>query len=243
MTSSHDAGAPAQASTTDGVHRVSVLLYSDDITTRDAVRAAAGRRPARDVEIVSWRECATPEAVIEAMDAGGFDVVVLDGEATPAGGLGLCRQLKNEIFRCPPDPRAHRSPAGRLAGRLVARRRRRAAPARPDRRLRGHRGPGALAGLGRLTGVTTPTPAGFTWPDLLAALLRREDLTTEQAGWAMAEVMSGEASPVQLAGFLVGLRAKGESVEELRGIADVMLEHANRIEVAGADHRRRRHRW
>jgi len=102
MTSSHDAGTPAQASRTDAVHRVTVLLYSDDITTRDAVRAAAGRRPARDVEIVSWRECATPEAVIEAMDAGGFDVVVLDGEASPAGGLGLCRQLKNEIFRCPP---------------------------------------------------------------------------------------------------------------------------------------------
>ena len=88
MTSSHAAGTPAQASTTDGVHRVSVLLYSDDITTRDAVRAAAGRRPARDVEIVSWRECATPEAVIEAMDAGGFDVVVLDGEATPPVGWG-----------------------------------------------------------------------------------------------------------------------------------------------------------
>jgi anthranilate phosphoribosyltransferase len=81
--------------------------------------------------------------------------------------------------------------------------------------------------------VTTPIPAGTTWPDLLAALLRREDLTTEQAGWAMAEVMNGAASPVQLAGFLVGLRAKGESVEELRGIADVMLEHAHRIEVPG----------
>ena len=76
-------------------------------------------------------------------------------------------------------------------------------------------------------------PVGHSWPDLLAALLRREDLTTEQAGWAMAEVMTGEASPVQLAGFLVGLRAKGESVEELRGLADVMLEHAHRIEVAG----------
>jgi len=101
MTSSHAAGAPAQASD-DGVHRVSVLLYSDDFTTRDAVRAAAGRRPARDVEVVSWHECATADAVIEAMDAGGYDVVVLDGEATPVGGLGLCRQLKNEIFRCPP---------------------------------------------------------------------------------------------------------------------------------------------
>ena len=76
-------------------------------------------------------------------------------------------------------------------------------------------------------------PVGHSWPDLLAALLRRDDLTTEQAGWAMAEVMSGEASPVQLAGFLVGLRAKGESVDELRGMADVMLEHAHRIEVAG----------
>ena len=81
--------------------------------------------------------------------------------------------------------------------------------------------------------MSTPTPAGTTWPDLLAALLRREDLTTEQAGWAMGEVMNGAASPVQLAGFLVGLRAKGESVEELRGIADVMLEHAHRIEVPG----------
>jgi anthranilate phosphoribosyltransferase len=81
--------------------------------------------------------------------------------------------------------------------------------------------------------VTTATPAGLTWPDLLAALLRREDLTTEQAGWAMDQVMLGEASPVQLAGFLVALRAKGESVEELRGLADAMLGHANRIEVPG----------
>jgi DNA-binding response OmpR family regulator len=102
MTSPHAAATPAQASSTDGVHRVSVLLYSDDITVRDAVRAAAGRRPARDVEVASWHECATADAVIEAMDAGGHDVVVLDGEATPVGGLGLCRQLKNEIFRCPP---------------------------------------------------------------------------------------------------------------------------------------------
>lgn len=49
----------------------------------------------------------------------------------------------------------------------------------------------------------------------------------------MTEVMSGEATPAQLAGFLVGLRAKGETVDELRGIADVMLEHAHRIEVPG----------
>ncbi len=71
----------------------------------------------------------------------------------------------------------------------------------------------------------------LTWPDLLSTLLTGRDLTTQQAAWAMDEVMSGEASPVQLAGFLVALRAKGESVEEMRGLADMMLAHANRIEV------------
>ena len=81
--------------------------------------------------------------------------------------------------------------------------------------------------------MSTASTIGPTWPDLLAALLRGEDLSPEQARWAMTEVMTGEASPVQLAGFLVALRAKGESVEELRGIADVMLEHAHRIEVPG----------
>jgi anthranilate phosphoribosyltransferase len=79
--------------------------------------------------------------------------------------------------------------------------------------------------------VTTAAPQAYTWPDLLTTLLRREDLSTEQASWAMEQVMSGEASPVQLAGFLVALRAKGESVEEMRGLADVMLAHANRIDV------------
>jgi anthranilate phosphoribosyltransferase len=81
--------------------------------------------------------------------------------------------------------------------------------------------------------MTTPVADEPTWPDLLASLLRREDLSTEQAAWAMDRVMSGEASPVQLAGFLVALRAKGESVEEMRGLADVMLAHANRIDVPG----------
>lgn len=86
----------------DGPRRLSVLLYSDDITTRDAVRAAAGRRPTRELEIASWRECATAPAVIEAVESERFDLLILDGEATPAGGLGLTRQLKNEIYNCPP---------------------------------------------------------------------------------------------------------------------------------------------
>jgi CheY-like chemotaxis protein len=83
------------------LHKVTVLLYSDDITTRDAVRAAAGRRPAKDVEVVRWHECATADAVVAAVDKGGFDLLVLDGEAAKVGGLGLAKQLKNEIFDCP----------------------------------------------------------------------------------------------------------------------------------------------
>lgn len=79
-----------------------VLLYSDDVTTRDRVRVGVGRRPAKDVEIEAWHECATPAAVIEQADAGGHDLLILDGEASPAGGLGLSKQLKNEIFDCPP---------------------------------------------------------------------------------------------------------------------------------------------
>jgi DNA-binding response OmpR family regulator len=85
-----------------GPRQVHLLLYSDDVTTRDAVRLGVGRRPARDVEVASWRECATHAAVMEAVEHGRFDVLILDGEATPMGGMGLCRQLKNEIYDCPP---------------------------------------------------------------------------------------------------------------------------------------------
>jgi anthranilate phosphoribosyltransferase len=80
----------------------------------------------------------------------------------------------------------------------------------------------------------TPTEQGeVSWPDLLAALLRGEDLQAGHARWAMGEVMRGEATPAQLAGFLVALRAKGETVAELGGLADTMLEFARRIEVPG----------
>jgi DNA-binding response OmpR family regulator len=79
-----------------------VLVYSDDVNTRTGVRMALGRRPAPELPRVEIFECATEPAVIAAMDAGGIDVAVLDGEAVPAGGMGVCRQLKDEIYRCPP---------------------------------------------------------------------------------------------------------------------------------------------
>lgn len=104
MTASNDMPSSAISPATGGgiQHQVSVLLYSDDITTRDAVRAAVGRRPARDVEVVRWHECATAPAVVTAVEQSRFDILILDGEAAKAGGLGLARQLKNEIFSCPP---------------------------------------------------------------------------------------------------------------------------------------------
>jgi anthranilate phosphoribosyltransferase len=72
-----------------------------------------------------------------------------------------------------------------------------------------------------------------TWPNLIVALQAGEDLSRAETSWAMEQVMTGEASPIQLAGFLVALRAKGETVDELAGLVDVMLEHAIRIEVPG----------
>ncbi|WP_088287347.1 hypothetical protein [Kineosporia sp. A_224] len=85
-----------------GTRTLSVLVYSDDVNTREAVKLAVGRRPAADLPRVAWTEIATKPALLEAVDAGGIDVLVLDGEAVPAGGLGMCKQLKDEIYDCPP---------------------------------------------------------------------------------------------------------------------------------------------
>jgi DNA-binding response OmpR family regulator len=79
-----------------------VLVYSDDVNTRNDVRLALGKRPHPDLPELEYVECATEPVVIATMDAGGIDLAILDGEAAPAGGMGICRQLKDEIYRCPP---------------------------------------------------------------------------------------------------------------------------------------------
>ena len=81
---------------------LAVLVYSDDRSAREEVLRALGRRPAPELPALRYLECATLPAVLKAMDAGGIDLAILDGEATPAGGMGLCRQLKDEIYACPP---------------------------------------------------------------------------------------------------------------------------------------------
>lgn len=73
----------------------------------------------------------------------------------------------------------------------------------------------------------------MTWPTLFTELLSGHHLGAVESGWAMDQIMSGDASAVQVAGFLMALRAKGETVEEMRGLADMMLAHASRIEVSG----------
>ncbi|WP_346622982.1 hypothetical protein [Blastococcus montanus] len=74
-----------------------VLVYSHRPEVRDAVRTAVGRRPAADVGPLTWVECATGDEVVSAVDAGGIDLCILDGEAQPTGGLALTRQLEVEV--------------------------------------------------------------------------------------------------------------------------------------------------
>jgi anthranilate phosphoribosyltransferase len=72
-----------------------------------------------------------------------------------------------------------------------------------------------------------------SWPQLISDLIARRDLDSSDTAWAMDETMSGEATPAQVAGFLVALRAKGETVAELAGLAEAMLARAVRIDVPG----------
>jgi anthranilate phosphoribosyltransferase len=65
--------------------------------------------------------------------------------------------------------------------------------------------------------------SGRSWPALLATLLAGETLSTEDTAWAMNEVMSGAATPTQITGFVVALRAKGETAEEMTGLVQAML--------------------
>lgn len=74
---------------------------------------------------------------------------------------------------------------------------------------------------------------GLTWPGLLGRLLRSEDLEASDTAWVMDRVLGAEATPAQLAGFLIALRAKGETPAEIAGLAEAMLRHARRVTVTG----------
>ncbi len=97
--SSHLPGASLMSSSSQ---TWTVLVHSDDSAVRERVKLAVGRRPAGDVGRITYVDAATEADVIARVDEGGIDLCIFDGEAWPAGGLGLSRQLKNEIIPCPP---------------------------------------------------------------------------------------------------------------------------------------------
>jgi DNA-binding response OmpR family regulator len=79
-----------------------LLVFSHNSDTRSRVRLALGKRPFRDLPPLEYVECATAPVAVAAADTGELDLLILDGEAVPIGGMGLCRQLKAEVYRCPP---------------------------------------------------------------------------------------------------------------------------------------------
>lgn len=79
-----------------------ILVYSNNPRTREQVRLALGKRIHPELPELAYVDVATAPMVITQMDAGGFDLAILDGEATPAGGMGVAKQLKDEVAECPP---------------------------------------------------------------------------------------------------------------------------------------------
>lgn len=79
-----------------------ILVYSDNVHTREQVKQALGKRLHPDLPELSYIEVATGPRVIQRMDEGGIDLAILDGEAAPTGGMGIAKQLKDELSSCPP---------------------------------------------------------------------------------------------------------------------------------------------
>ncbi len=80
----------------------------------------------------------------------------------------------------------------------------------------------------------TSTDGAYTWPRVLGALVRREALSAEATAWAMDQIMRGDATAAQIAGFAIALRAKGETVDEVEGLVETMYRHAEPLTVPGA---------
>ncbi len=79
-----------------------VLVYSSNKNVRADVINALGARPSAELPSLAYTECATEPALITLVDRESFDLLILDGEAAPAGGMGIARQVKDELFNCPP---------------------------------------------------------------------------------------------------------------------------------------------
>jgi len=88
--------------------KLNIVLYSDDSTTRSAITSALGNKVSQDMPEHQIREFATAAALrlyVDGVKPGSsepIDLFILDGEATPEGGMGVARQLKDEVYDCPP---------------------------------------------------------------------------------------------------------------------------------------------
>lgn len=101
MSSPARSASPQSTPAHDGVV-TRVLVYSDDAHTRAQVRSALGTRLRPDLSELEYVDVATAPMVLHEFDRGGLDLAILDGEATPSGGLGLAKQLRDEYEPCPP---------------------------------------------------------------------------------------------------------------------------------------------
>ncbi|MEO6502574.1 MAG: hypothetical protein ABIQ09_11750 [Jatrophihabitantaceae bacterium] len=81
---------------------LTVVVYSQIEALRTDIRTAVGRRAASGMGRIDWVECANYSQLRNQMDSGDIDLAIVDGDAQPSGGIGLCRQFKNEITDCPP---------------------------------------------------------------------------------------------------------------------------------------------
>ncbi len=80
-----------------------ILLFSDDRTVREEIRLTLGRKVARDLPEIEVFEVATGPALLRTLDAStNYDLIILDAEAQPHGGMGLGHQIKDEYANCPP---------------------------------------------------------------------------------------------------------------------------------------------
>lgn len=86
----------------DSTIALRILVYSSNVQTREQVMRALGKQLHPDLPELSYVEVATGPMVIRTMDKGGIDLAILDGEATPTGGMGIAKQLKDELETCPP---------------------------------------------------------------------------------------------------------------------------------------------
>ena len=85
------------------MQKLVITLYSDDSTVRKSVIAALGKQLDKDLPIHEIKEFATADALRLYVDSKKqVDLFILDGEAVPEGGMGVARQLKDEVFNCPP---------------------------------------------------------------------------------------------------------------------------------------------